>query len=191
MRKFDQPRRLSKTIALRASTSASWVRGCTAPAAALRSTISTGGSGEPSTRRGSRMRRSAWTDSGRGVALPQTSTAPCWPARRCGDQPRVVARVALVLVGAVVLLVDDDQPEVGDRREDRAARPDADPRLAAAQAHATRRSARPRRAWSAGPRRCRRSASTKRSIICGVSPISGTRTSTPRPGRSVSAAARR
>ena len=51
-----------------------------------------------------------------------------------GDQPRVVARVALVLVGAVVLLVDDDEPEVGDRREDRAARPDADARLARAQA---------------------------------------------------------
>ena len=51
-----------------------------------------------------------------------------------GDQPRVVARVALVLVGAVVLLVDDDEPEVGDRREDRAARPDADARLAGAQA---------------------------------------------------------
>ena len=51
-----------------------------------------------------------------------------------GDQPRVVARVALVLVGAVVLLVDDDEPEVGDRREDRAARADADARLARAQA---------------------------------------------------------
>ena len=50
-----------------------------------------------------------------------------------GDGAGVVARVALVLVGGVVLLVDDDQPEVGDRREDRRARADRDPRLAGAQ----------------------------------------------------------
>ncbi len=51
-----------------------------------------------------------------------------------GDQARVVARVALVLVGRVVLLVDDDQPEPLDRREHRRARADAHARLAAAQA---------------------------------------------------------
>jgi len=51
-----------------------------------------------------------------------------------GDVTRVVAGIPLMLVGGVVLLVDDDQPEVGDRRENRGAWADADPRLAAAQA---------------------------------------------------------
>ena len=52
-----------------------------------------------------------------------------------GDRAGVVARVALVLVGALVLLVDDDQPDVVKRREHRRARADAHPRLAGAQAH--------------------------------------------------------
>ena len=80
-----------------------------------------------------------------------------------------------------MLLVDDDQPEVGDGREHGRARPDADPRLAAAQAaplvvalagaeprvqHRHDRS--PKRAW-------------KRPTICGVSAISGTSTIAPRP----------
>ncbi len=49
----------------------------------------------PSTRAGSRRRVSAWTLSGRGVALPATSTAPAYLARRsatrrayCGCRPR-------------------------------------------------------------------------------------------------------
>ena len=42
-----------------------------------------------------------------------------------------------------MLLVDDDQPDVGHRREDRRARADADPRLAARAAAPTRRGARP------------------------------------------------
>jgi hypothetical protein len=50
-----------------------------------------------------------------------------------GDLARVVARVALLLVGRVVLLVDDDQAEPVDRREHGRARPDADPRLARAE----------------------------------------------------------
>ena len=50
-----------------------------------------------------------------------------------GDAAGVVARVALVLVGRVVLLVDDDEPHVGERREHGAARPDAHPRVAGAQ----------------------------------------------------------
>ncbi len=74
-----------------------------------------------------------------------------------GDVARVVARVALVLVGGVVLLVDDDQPEIVDRREHGRARPDAHARLAARAAAATRRSARRVAAGSAAPRRCRRS----------------------------------
>ena len=51
-----------------------------------------------------------------------------------GDGAGVVAGVALLLVGGVVLLVDDDQAEVADRGEDGRARADADARLAAAQA---------------------------------------------------------
>ena len=53
----------------------------------------------PSTRAERRRRGSAWTLSGRGVALPATSTAPAVarPAHR--HAARVVARVALVLVG--------------------------------------------------------------------------------------------
>ena len=50
-----------------------------------------------------------------------------------GDAAGVVAGVALVLVGGVVLLVDHHEAEVGDRREDRRARADADLRLARAQ----------------------------------------------------------
>ena len=44
----------------------------------------------------------------------------------------VVARRLFLLVGAVVLLVDDDQAEVGERGEDRRARADAHAGLAAA-----------------------------------------------------------
>ncbi len=53
--------------------------------------------------------------------------------RSLRDVAGVVARVALVLVGRVVLLVDHDQPEVAHRREDGRARADRDPRLAAPQ----------------------------------------------------------
>ena len=49
------------------------------------------------------------------------------PADR--DRPGVVARVPLVLVGRVVLLVDDDQADVGERREHRRSRAHADARL--------------------------------------------------------------
>ena len=47
------------------------------------------------------------------------------------DGACVVARVGVLLVGLVVLLVDADQPEVADRREDRRPRADDDARLAA------------------------------------------------------------
>ena len=80
------------------------------------------------------MRLSAWTLSGRGVALPTTSTAPRLLRAVGGDAARVVARVALVLVGRLVLLVDDHEAELRERREDGRARADGDPRLAAAQA---------------------------------------------------------
>ena len=70
---------------------------------------------------------------GVGTVSRTPSTALRSDTRR-RDVARVVARVALVLVGRVVLLVDHDQAEVADRREDRRARADRDPRLAGAQA---------------------------------------------------------
>ena len=51
-----------------------------------------------------------------------------------GDRAGVVAGVALLLVGGVVLLVDHDQAEVANRREDGGPGADADAGLAAAQA---------------------------------------------------------
>ena len=68
-----------------------------------------------------------------------------------GDRAGVVARVALVLVGALVLLVDDDQAEVAQRREHGRARTDAHARLAAAQALPFVVALAERRAPSAGP----------------------------------------
>ena len=50
-----------------------------------------------------------------------------------GDLAGVVAGVAFVLVGGVVLLVDDDQPQLLDRREHRRARAHAHARLARPQ----------------------------------------------------------
>ena len=105
-----------------------------APASRM-STISTGGSDAPSTRAGSRRRGSWCTLSGRGVADAGDEHRPGVARAPRGDAARVVARVALVLVAGVVLLVDDDQAEVGQRREDRRAGPHADPRRTAAQAH--------------------------------------------------------
>ena len=97
------------------------------------SSTSTGGSERPSIRLRSRRRVSATALSGRGVALPASTTAPCWCARCSATVAGVVAGVPLVLVGRVVLLVDDDQADVGKRCEHRRARPDAHARLARAQ----------------------------------------------------------
>ena len=89
-----------------------------------------------------------------------------------------------------MLLVDDDQPEVGDRREDRRARADADPRLAGAQAL-------PLVAALAGaePRVQQRDPvaepASEAGHVCGVSPISGTSTIAPRPRSSAASAAAR
>ena len=61
VRKFDQPLRLSSTIAfsslVRTSSSACSVRSCSAPCTPAMPTTSTGGSGRPSTRSGSSSRR--------------------------------------------------------------------------------------------------------------------------------------
>ena len=106
--------------------------------------ISTGGSGAAVDALGQRDALAARAQlSGRGVALPASSTAPARRGAALGDVARVVARVALLLVGGVVLLVDDDQPEVGRaaRRPPSAARRRCAPRRGAGAA--TRRSARP------------------------------------------------
>ena len=85
-RKFDQPRRFSSTIALpfvRLTSSSAWrVRSCSAPFTPSMPTSSTGGSRCPSTRSGSTMRSWRCMLSGRGVALPSTSSAPSRWARR-------------------------------------------------------------------------------------------------------------
>ena len=70
--------------------------------------------------------------SGRGVALPATQQRALVGGAALCHGAGVVAGIALLLVGAVVLLVDDDQPEVVERREHGRARADADARLAAA-----------------------------------------------------------
>ena len=89
--------------------------------------------------------RSACTDSGRGVALPADEHGAGLRGAALGHAARVVARVALVLVGRVVLLVDDDQAEAARSGAKTAERgPTHDPRLARAQPRATRRGARPR-----------------------------------------------
>ena len=89
-----------------------------------------------------------------------------------------------------MLLVDHDQAEPVDRSEDRRARADADPGLAAPQPP-------PLVAALAGGearvehRDAVAEASRKRASVCGVSPISGTSTITPRPRSSAASAAAR
>ena len=120
--------------ARRTSASAIRVVGCSGWWLPRMSRTSTGGSPRPSIRVGQRQAPQRHDALGprRGAAGEQHGAVLTRPAQR--DRPGVVARVALVLVGRVVLLVDDDQPDVGQRREHRRARPDADPGLAVAQA---------------------------------------------------------
>ena len=90
-----------------------------------------------------------------------------------------------------MLLVDDDQPEVGDRREDRRARADADPRLAAAQPVplvAALARAQPRVQHRDPVAEAR---AEPRRPPAGVIPISGTSTIAPRPRSSAASAAAR
>ena len=95
--------------------------------------------------------------SARGVALPSSSTRAA-AARPLGrNVTGVIARVALVLVGGIVLLVDDDQAEVArsvrTRPSEGRRRCARRPRAAAAIRH----SARPGAAASASRRPSRRS----------------------------------
>ena len=134
LRKFDQPRRLSSTIDLRATASARRVSGCSGMVRAAHVEHAHGRKAAPAADplrqphpaqavRGLRARR--------GRAGQQAGAGPAGALGR--DVAGVVARVALVLVGGVVLLVDHDQAEPRHRREDGRARADDDPRLAGAQ----------------------------------------------------------
>ena len=119
--------------------------------------------------------------SGRGVAEPDQQRG-AGAARALGrDVPGVVARVALVLVRAVVLLVDHHQPEVAHRREHGRARADRDRAPRRSAAAATRRSARPRDSAECSSATVSPKRAWKRATVCGVSAISGTSTITPRP----------
>ena len=194
-RKFDQPRRLSSTIAFsprrRTSSSASRVRWWSAPATPSMPTTSTGGSRRPSTRSGSRSRSWRTMLSGRGVALPASSTAPSSRGAALGHHAGVVARVALLLVGASRA---PRRPRSGRGRRTGRTRPSAGRRRRAPRRGAcatTRRSAR-----AAASRECSTATaspkrSTKRPAVCGVSAISGTSTIAERPRSSAAATARR
>ena len=92
------------------------------------------------------------------------------------DRARVVARVRLLLVGGVVLLVDDDQADPAHRREHRRAGADHDPGLPLARSGRARRVARRRRATSAGSRPGRRTGS-------GSAPPSAAPARSPAPAR--------
>ena len=107
-----------------------------------------------------------------------------------GNPAGVVARVGLVLVRSVVLLVDDDDPEVGHRREHRRPRADDHPSLAggdAAVLGAAPARLRPLcRTATVAPNRA-----VNRGATCGVRAISGTSTIAPRPSSSAGSISRR
>ena len=183
-RKFDQPRRLSSTIALARVVAARRARrGCSAPARLAhvddldrRQRRAVDAPRQPQARAARGRSRAA------ASRCRRRSTAPRWPRAAGGDRPRVVARVALVLVGAVVLLVDDDQAE----RRRSARRPPSAARRRCAPRRSRRRT--PLVVALAGAElgvqhRDRVAEARRRSAptICGVSAISGTSTIAPRP----------
>ena len=61
-----------------------------------------------------------------GVALPRTTAAPASSASRIAAVAGLQARRPVALVGPLVLLVDDDQAELGERRQDGQAGADDD-----------------------------------------------------------------
>ena len=131
--KFDQPRRLSSTIALR-RIDERVARVGVQRAGGLahvddlhgRQRLAVDARGQAH----AAQRVDALGPRRRGAREQQRAGLP---GAALGDVPGVVARVALVLVGGVVLLVEHDQAEPLDRREDRRARADADARGTAAQ----------------------------------------------------------
>ena len=80
-----------------------------------------------------------------------------------------------------MLLVDHDQAEVGDRREDRRARADADARLAASAAAATGRALALGEAGVKHGDTLAEAGARSGASVCGVSAISGTSRIAPRP----------
>ena len=156
-RRFSSSTRAPALVGDRAERRVQRPRDRIASRRARRSTTSTGGR-RPPMRPGSSMRSSGAPRLGpRGGGREQHGRAVPAGAQH-GDGAGVVARVGVLLVGRLVLLVDHDQPEVGDRREQGRARADHDRRLAAHDPRRTRPPARRRRARSAAPRRVGRSA---------------------------------
>ena len=103
------------------------------------SIISTSGRGRCSTRSGNST--SAYLfffalkyDSSDGVAEPRTTAAFAILARIDRDVAGMVARRLFLLVRRIVLFVDDDQREIGDRREDSRTRAHDHARFAALDA---------------------------------------------------------
>ena len=128
----------------------------------------------------------------RGTIVPTFHGRSCAAENHCaalllrpqnGDITSVIARRFLLLVGALMLFIDDDDSKVFERRKDGASRPDDNARTAGMnlppliEAFASREMA-----VKNGDFRC---ASAKRALnlstVCGVSEISGTRTSAVRP----------
>ena len=68
--------------------------------------------------------RVLWKLSIDGVADPSTTRAPLPLSPDDRDVARVIPRRLLLLVGGVVLFVDDDETDVGQGSEDRRARAD-------------------------------------------------------------------
>ena len=144
-----------------------------------------------STRSGRSTRSSSTQLSGRGVAVPATSVAPAQLGAAAGDVPGVVAR--------------DRPPACRRRRAPRPRRSARGPPPARRRRCAARRRSSPRRGAAAATRpRARLSESWEcvsatrspkrlrnRPIVCGVKPISGTRTIAPRPRSSAASTAAR
>jgi hypothetical protein len=92
-----------------------------------------------------------------------------------------------LFVRIVVLLVDDDEPEVGERREESDRAPIATfASRARIRRHSRRRSGRRQRECRTAIESPKRAANRPQS--CGVSEISGTSTSTCRPAASTASA---
>ena len=101
-----------------------------------------------------------------------------------GHVARRVAQALLLLVRGIVLLVDDDEPEVAERREHREPRSEHDARGARLRGE-PRRGALALVAGGCAPRRAPRAGKRLRTCAssCGVRPISGTSSSAWRPAR--------
>ena len=110
----------------------------------------------------------------RGRRRPEHHRRPGQPAQLHRRVACLEARRPVALVGRVVLLVHDDQPDVRERREQGRPRPDHEVDVAAPGSGATRRRARPRPARSAGRRSRTGSSARSRSTIGVASAISGT-----------------